>query len=112
MSISSNNQTHYEVLGVSIDSPIESIRRSWLLRIKKYHPDNIISTTQEERLEQEKKAVKINNAWDVLKDEKKRYIYDIENELRIAKCGICGGEGNLRSKNNNVVALCNSCNIK
>jgi hypothetical protein len=50
--------------------------------------------------------------WTVLKDEKKRYIYDIENELRIAKCGICGGEGNLRSKNNNVVALCDSCNIK
>ena len=112
MSFSTNNQNHYEVLGVSVDSPLESIRRSWLLRIKKYHPDNILLKNEEGRLEQEKKAVQINNAWDILKDDKKRYKYDIENELRVAKCGLCGNEGRLRAKNNNVLALCDNCNTK
>jgi curved DNA-binding protein CbpA len=103
------NLNYYQILGVSIDAPKESIRRSWLLLIKKYHPDKMKNLTEEQYIINSKKAIAINSAWDTLKDDKKRYKYDIDNKLRVAKCGICGKLGNLVFKNENVVALCPGC---
>jgi curved DNA-binding protein CbpA len=105
-------ENYYQILGVSVNAPYESIRKAWLIKIKKCHPDRNITLNDIQLQDISKKAEKINTAWNILKDESKRYKYDLDNRLRRAKCGICGAEGFLSFKNNLVVALCNQCFIK
>jgi curved DNA-binding protein CbpA len=105
-------ENYYQILGVSVNAPYESIRKAWLIKIKKCHPDRNLTLNDIELQNISKKAEIINSAWGILKDESKRYKYDLENRLRRAKCGICGTEGFLSYKNNLVVALCDQCFIK
>jgi len=104
-----NNQNYYQILGISVNAPLESIRKAWLIKIKKCHPDANVSASLEQLNHISKKAEIINTAWNTLKDEKKRYKYDLEHKLRVAKCTICGSEGFLSYRNNLVVALCSLC---
>lgn len=62
---------YYEILGVSRTATPEEIRKSYRTLARRYHPDaNKNDPTAEEKFKQ------LNEAYEVLKDEKKRGLYD------------------------------------
>lgn len=64
---------YYEVLGVKNDATPEEIKKEFRSLARKYHPDlNPNDKTSEEKFKQ------INEAYDILSDEKKRQIYDFD----------------------------------
>src|SRR5215467_2839293 len=68
---STSKQDYYGVLGVSRDSKADEIRKSYRKLARKYHPDlNPGDKAAEERFK------KVQEAYDVLSDSKKRQVYD------------------------------------
>jgi len=68
---STSKQDFYEVLGVSRDAKADEIRKSYRKLARKHHPDlNPGDKAAEERFK------KVQEAYDVLSDSKKRQIYD------------------------------------
>lgn len=66
-----NKEDYYGALGVSRDAKDEDIRKSYKRLVRKYHPDvNPGDKTSEERFR------KIQEAYDILSDKKKREVYD------------------------------------
>lgn len=68
-----SNQTkrdYYEVLGVAKNATIDEIKRAFRKLAMKYHPD------RNKEKDAEAKFKEINEAYQVLSDEKKRQIYD------------------------------------
>jgi curved DNA-binding protein CbpA len=71
-------KTHYQVLRVTEDAPIELIDASWRVLVRRFHPDNGPEASHE-------KTVRVNQAHDVLSDPKKREAYDAELALERAQ---------------------------
>lgn len=69
-----DNKNYYELLEVDRNASIEIINRAYKLLVKKYHPD-LQENSEKEKYEEIIK--KINEAYEVLSDEKKRKEYDI-----------------------------------
>jgi molecular chaperone DnaJ len=68
---STSKQDFYEVLGVSRDAKADEIRKSYRKLARKHHPDlNPGDKASEERFK------KVQEAYDVLSDSKKRQVYD------------------------------------
>jgi len=66
-----SKQDYYEVLGVARDAKADDIRKSYRKLARKYHPDlNPGDKAAEERFK------KVQEAYDVLSDSKKRQVYD------------------------------------
>lgn len=65
-----NKRDYYEVLGVSRDATTADIKKAFRTLAKKYHPDVNKSPDAEEKFKE------INEAYEVLGDEKKRATYD------------------------------------
>src|SRR5437868_7812747 len=66
-----SKQDYYEVLGVSRDSKADEIRKSYRRLARKYHPDlNPGDKAAEDRFK------KLQEAYDVLSEPKKRQMYD------------------------------------
>ena len=62
---------YYEVLGVNRNADAATIKKAYRKLAKKYHPDsNEGNATAAERFKE------VNEAYDVLSDEKKRKLYD------------------------------------
>lgn len=61
---------HYDILGVSPDATADEIKRAYRKLAVKYHPDKNKEPNAHEIF------IKIQNAYDVLGDEKKRKVYD------------------------------------
>src|SRR5580692_8868757 len=67
----STKQDYYETLGVSRDAKEDEIRKTYRKLARKYHPDlNPGDKASEERFK------KVQEAYDVLSDAKKRQVYD------------------------------------
>ena len=66
-----SKRDYYEVLGVSRDADEKTIKKAFRKLAKKYHPD-----TNPGNAEAEKRFKEVNEAYDVLSDEKKRKLYD------------------------------------
>ena len=62
---------YYEILGVSRDASPEDIRKAYLKLAHRYHPDKTGGNKEDEN-----KLKEINEAYDVLKNPKKRAEYD------------------------------------
>ena len=58
---------YYEILGVSADADLETIRKAYRIRAMEYHPD---------RGGLHEKMILINEAWEILSDPVKRQHYD------------------------------------
>jgi curved DNA-binding protein CbpA/ketosteroid isomerase-like protein len=67
---------YYEILGVEEEASDEEIRARWLELAKRYHPD--LGKTKEA----DEKIKEINEAYEVLKDNSKRFDYDIERNFK------------------------------
>src|SRR5579863_6900879 len=62
---------YYEVLGVPRDAKVDDIRKTYRKLARKYHPDlNPGDKASEERFK------KVQEAYDILSDSKKRQVYD------------------------------------
>lgn len=66
----SPSKNYYDVLGVDKNAPIDEIKRKYRDLCKKYHPDINKAPGAEARMKE------INEAYDALKDPKKRQYYD------------------------------------
>ena len=61
-------ETYYDLLGVSQNAPVKIIGAAYKVLAREYHPDT--GDGDEEMMQ------RINEAWEVLKDAKKRKLYD------------------------------------
>ena len=63
----------YEILGVKENDDMDTIKKAYRQLIKKYHPDIISSQNKDESYMEEAtaKTQEINQAYQVIKDEKK-----------------------------------------
>ncbi len=68
----------YKVLEVDRKASIDVIEKAYKVLAKKNHPD--LQSTQEAKKHAEEKIKKINEAYEILKDEEKRRKYDLELE--------------------------------
>ncbi len=68
----------YKVLEVDRKASIDVIEKAYKVLAKKNHPD--LQSTQEAKKQAEEKIKKINEAYEILKDEEKRRKYDLELE--------------------------------
>lgn len=66
-------KNYYELLEVSQNASSEVIERSYKVLVKKFHPD---LHPNEDKKMMEQKMMEINEAYEVLKDEDKKYEYD------------------------------------
>jgi hypothetical protein len=68
--------THYEVLGVSPDASDDAIRRAYLDRARRHHPDFHTTDDAATRALAETEMRRVNEAWQVLGDRARRREYD------------------------------------
>lgn len=66
-------RTHYDVLGVARDADDTELRRAWKLLVQVWHPDRFDGAT---RVEAERMAATINEAYHTLRDPRARERYD------------------------------------
>ncbi|KAK1412039.1 hypothetical protein QVD17_32991 [Tagetes erecta] len=71
-----SNQSYYNILGVSIDSSDDEIRRAYRKLAMQWHPDKWVKNPTVLG-EAKRKFQQIQEAYSVLSDEKKRAIYDV-----------------------------------
>ena len=72
----------YAVLNVATDATMELIKKQYIIMAQRYHPDRQDSTTSEETMEQVKNQfIKIQEAWELLRDAKRKRQYDREYHL-------------------------------
>jgi curved DNA-binding protein CbpA len=64
---------YYAILGISQDANFQEIKKSYRKLAKKYHPDRNKSPHAEETIK------KINEAFEILSDKRKRKQYDLES---------------------------------
>jgi hypothetical protein len=68
--------THYDVLGVPPDAPLEDIKRAYYERARLYHPDAHAASTPAVRAEAERTMQALNTSWSVLREPARRRRYD------------------------------------
>src|ERR1051325_1326324 len=68
-----DSRGYYATLGVSQDANFQEIKKSYRRLARKYHPDRNKSPTAEETIR------KINEAFEILSDRKKRKQYDSDS---------------------------------
>ena len=88
----------YFILNVAPQAPAEEIKKAYLKLAKAYHPDR----NRGNKLA-EKKFQKINLAWQVLKDPKKKQLFDESLRTAKAKSPIQGPKKNLSSPAKTVI---------
>lgn len=76
---------YYDVLGVSRTAPADDIKKAYRAAARKLHPD------VNKAPDAQKKFTEVQNAYDVLSDEKKRRAYDQFGEAGVS--GAAGGAG-------------------
>jgi len=68
-------EDYYKILGVKKNATDEEIRARWIKLTKQYHPDRGEPDASDEKIK------KINEAYQVLKDESTRFDYDFKRRL-------------------------------
>jgi len=68
--------THYDVLSVDPTAKLETIRRAWRLKVRLLHPDKHRESPHDVQAEAERETLRVNEAWDTLRDADKRHEYD------------------------------------
>jgi len=103
----SGEPNHYEILGVHVQSNPAAIRQAWRLAAWDHHPD---LKPEEARAEESARMRRVNEAYQVLSDPRRRRRYDLEHGLIPAACGQCGDPGSLRlDERGQTVPVCARC---
>lgn len=67
---------HYDELGVSPTATASEIRSTYLELARRYHPDRLVGVPARERAVAADRMARINHAWSVLSDRRRRAEYD------------------------------------
>lgn len=70
------NENYYNILGVEQNAPLDEIKKSYKKLVKENHPDKFENASEEVKKEKTELFKKINEAYTILSDEKKRKEYD------------------------------------
>lgn len=89
----------YKVLEVDRKASIDVIEKAYKVLAKKNHPD--LQSTQEAKKQAEENIKKINEAYEILKDEEKRRKYDLELEQEEKRNTINNTKYNSNYRNTN-----------
>jgi DnaJ-class molecular chaperone len=73
-----DNGDYYFILGLSQNSTKKEIRQAYLKLATIYHPDKFIK--EKEKINAHDKFIKIGKAYEILYDDNKRYLYDLNYE--------------------------------
>jgi curved DNA-binding protein CbpA len=76
----STARSHYEVLGVAPEAAADDVRRAYLARAREAHPDRHIDASGAQRADAERRMQKVNEAWRVLGNPRRRRRYDLERD--------------------------------
>lgn len=79
---------HYEALDADPSESETALRRRYLSLARRYHPDQLVSASEEERNEAAERMRVVNQAWAVLGDKGRRLRYDqtlFESTIESAK---------------------------
>jgi DnaJ domain len=68
---------HYDVLGVEQNADLDAIRRAWRVKVRLLHPDKHQGSPRDVQAEAESETLRVNYAWDTLRDPEKRRQYDL-----------------------------------
>ncbi len=68
--------TYYDVLSVEPTAQLETIRRAWRVKVRLLHPDKHRDSPHDVQAEAERETLRVNTAWDTLRDPEKRHEYD------------------------------------
>ncbi len=71
-------KTHYEVIGAAASATGPELRKAYLQRARKLHPDQYVDRPAADRAKAEKAMKELNVAWSVLSDVEARRKYDLE----------------------------------
>ncbi|MDQ1402588.1 MAG: hypothetical protein QOG03_904 [Actinomycetota bacterium] len=84
--------THYEVLGISPVATTAEVKRAYYRRARRAHPDAHAGSSDAVLDEAEAAMAALNQAWNVLRDAKRRAHYDAEldEETRIERAARSG----------------------
>jgi curved DNA-binding protein CbpA len=69
--------THYDVLSVDPTAELETIRRAFRLKVRLLHPDKHRESPHDVQAAAERETLRVNQAWDTLRDADKRHEYDV-----------------------------------
>jgi curved DNA-binding protein CbpA len=69
--------THYDVLSVDPTAEFETIQRAWRVKVRLLHPDRHRDSPSDVQAEAAKETLRVNAAWDTLRDPQKRRDYDV-----------------------------------
>jgi DNA-directed RNA polymerase subunit RPC12/RpoP len=70
--------THYDVLGVAPDATASEIQHAWRVKLQLLHPDRHQGASADVVSEAARETIRVNEAWEVLRDEGRRARYDAE----------------------------------
>lgn len=70
-------KNYYEIIGVEVNASYDEIKKAYLRKMKEYHPD-VYEGDKDFALE---KTAEITEAYNVLKDEEQRRVYDLTNNF-------------------------------
>ena len=83
-------KNHYEVLGVSVSSSHEEIRRAYHDQARRWHPDRFHEMPADEAARAETSMRQVDEAWRVLGDQRRRTTYDhsLAGPVRAPRLGV------------------------
>lgn len=67
---------YYDLLGVSADTSVDSIKKAYRRLVMKLHPDKTARLPEDKRAEAEAMFKRVSKAYDVLVDPDERAAYD------------------------------------
>ncbi len=74
--MANDKKDYYEILGINKNATDDELKKAYKKLVIKWHPDGFVNASEDKRKEAEEKMKDINEAYDVLKDPKKRAQYD------------------------------------
>lgn len=79
---SASGRTHYDTLGIESSASSDQVRKAYLARARRLHPDQYAGGGAAQLAEAERRMKELNVAWTVLNDPVQRRAYD--HDLRVA----------------------------
>lgn len=73
--------SYYEILNIPVQASPQDIRRAYRMQASKWHPDKWVSGEEEDVLRAKERYIEVVKAYETLRDEQKRCMYNARNSL-------------------------------